>query len=145
MIHLVPANKSDAAFLADLESEVMRAHATALWGQFRPAEVSAFDLASTQIIHKSDRRIGYVTVETNEDHVRLSKLYLAPAAQGKGIGAKVLATVRDTADKAGLQLRLSVLTPNQRAVSFCLRQGLQVSETTAERVFLQTPPNPNAA
>ena len=145
MIHLVPASKSDATFLADLEAEVMRDHATALWGHFRPAEVSAFDLASTQIIQMADRRIGYVTVESNADHMRLSKLYLTPAAQGKGIGAKVLATVRDAADKAGLPLRLSVLTPNQRAVSFYLRQGLRVSETTAERVFLHSSPDPAAA
>ena len=145
MIHLVQATKADATFLADLEAEVMRDHATALWGHFRPAEVSTFDITSTQIIHKADRRIGYVTVERNDDHMRLSKLYLAPSAQGKGIGAKVLASVRDAADKASLPLRLSVLTPNQRALSFYLRQGLRVSETTAERVFLQTPPNPAAA
>jgi len=141
MIHLVPASKSDAAFLADLEAEVMRDHATALWGHFSPAEVSIFDLEATQIIQQADRRVGYVTVETSADHLRLRKLYLTPAAQGHGVGAAVLAMVQDRANQAGLPLRLSVLAPNKRALSFYLRQGLRVSETTAERVFLQSPPS----
>lgn len=145
MIHLAQATKSDAPFLADLEAEVMKPHATALWGHFRAAEISAFDLASTQVIHMADRRIGYVTVETNADHLRLSKLYLAPDAQGCGIGARVLAMVQARADAAGLPLRLSVLSPNRRALSFYLRHGLKVSETTPERVFLQSPPSPSIA
>lgn len=143
MIHLRPASKADAAFLADLEAEVMRPHATALWGQFRPAEVSSFDLASTRIIHRADWRLGYVTVERNDDHLRLRKLYLAPAAQGQGIGAEVLTTVRAEAEKEGLPLWISVLAPNQRALSFYLRHGLEVSETTAERIYLQAPANPH--
>ncbi len=138
MIHLVPASKSDATFLADLEAEVMRDHATALWGHFRPAEVSAFDLASTQIIYMADRRIGYVTVESNADHMRLSKLYLTPAAQGKGVGALVLRQIRDEAEALGLHLRLSVLRPNSRALGFCLREGLKIIDGTPERIVLQS-------
>jgi hypothetical protein len=42
------------------------------------------------------------------------------------------------AEAAHLQLRLSVLTPNTRALAFYLRERLHVSETTAERVFLQS-------
>ena len=123
----------------------MKPHATQLWGQFRPSEISAFDLASTRIVYKADRQVGYVTVEQNADHLRLSKLYLAPGAQGKGIGATVLGIVRAEAEAAGLPLRLSVLTPNQRALAFYLRQGLRVSDSTAERVFLQTAPDPLGA
>lgn len=145
MIHLSQATKSDAQFLADLEAEVMKPHATALWGHFIQTEVSAFDLASTRIIQTEDWRVGYVTVEKNADHFRLSKLYLMPAAQGKGLGAAVLAMIWAEAEAAGLPLRLSVLSPNQRALSFYLRQGLRVSETTPERIFLQTAPHPGTA
>lgn len=139
MISLKPAQKSDAPFLASLEAEVMRAHAIALWGQYQAAEISAFDLAATRLIYRADWRLGYVTVETNPDHLRLRKLYLAPIAQGKGIGGAVLALIRAEAEAAGLPLRLSVLAPNTRALAFYLREGLHVAETTAERVFLQSP------
>ena len=138
MIHLKPAQKSDAAFLASLEAEVMRAHARALWGRYQPAEISAFDLAATRVIYRADRQIGYVTVEANPDHLRLRKLYLAPGAQGSGIGALVLAMIRAEAAAAGLPLRLSVLAPNTRALAFYLREGLKVAEITEERVFLQS-------
>lgn len=145
MIHLSAATKSDARFLADLEAEVMKPHAAALRGPFRPAEISAFDLASTRLIHKADRRIGYVTMERNADHLRLSKLYLAPGALGAGHGAAVLALIRAEAEAAGLPLRLSVLAPNRRALAFYLREGLQISDTTPDRVFLHSPPDPVSA
>ena len=138
MIHLKPADKSDAHFLAALEAEVMQAHATALWGHYQPAELSSFDIAATRVIYRADRQIGYATVEVNPDHLHLRKLYLTPAAQGGGIGAEVLAMIQTEATAIGLPLRLSVLTPNSRALAFYLREGLQVAETTPERIFLQS-------
>ena len=138
MIHLKPAQKSDAPFLSSLEAEVMRSHAIALWGQYQATEISSFDLAATRLIYRADWRLGYVTVEVNPDHLRLRKLYLAPIEQGRGIGAQVLAMIRAEAGAARLPLRLSVLAPNTRASAFCLREGLQVAETTPERVFLHS-------
>ena len=116
----------------------MRSHAIALWGQYQATEISSFDLAATRLIYRADWRLGYVTVEVNPDHLRLRKLYLAPIAQGRGIGAQLLAMIRAEAGAARLPLRLSVLAPNTRALAFCLREGLQVAETTPERVFLHS-------
>lgn len=139
MIQLRPALKSDAEFLAALEAEVMGPHAAALWGRYLPVPVSAYDLASTRLILHGDVAVGYVTVETNADHLRLRKLYLGARAQGQGVGAAVLALIRQEAADQDLPLRLSVLTPNQRALAFYLREGLQITDSTAERVFLQAP------
>lgn len=137
MIALNPATKSDAAFLADLEAEAMASHAIALWGQFLPAALSSFDLGATRIVLQAGVPVGCVTVERSCDHLRLRKLYLTAGVQGQGIGARVLGTVRQEARAAGLPLRLSVLTPNRRALGFYLREGLSMAETTPERIFLQ--------
>jgi GNAT superfamily N-acetyltransferase len=139
MIHLRPALKSDATFLAELEAEVMQPHAAALWGKYLPTPVSAFDLASTRLVVRGEIPVGYVTIEANPDHLRLRKMYLTAKAQGQGIGAEVLDMVRHEAKASGLPLRLSVLEPNRRALAFYLREGLHVTETTTEQVFLQTP------
>jgi hypothetical protein len=52
---------------------------------------------------------------------------------------------RAAAAAAGLPLRLSVLAPNRRALAFYLREGLQISDTTPDRVFLHSPPDPVSA
>lgn len=140
MLKLRPAQTTDAPFMKELEATVMADHAKALWGTFRPVDhISVFDLESTRIIEWDTEVAGYVTVERAPDHLRLRKLYLSPAFQGKGIGKSILDQVRDEAFAAHLPLRLSVLRPNERALQFYLRERLELMDTTQERLFLQTP------
>ena len=137
MLTLRPATTADAAYLVDLESQVMRDHALALWGRFHPAPLpSAFDLGNTRIMDLAGERAGLLTVETAPDHLRLRKLYLEPRFQGHGHGRQLLAIVRDEAAARGLPLRLSVLRPNRRALAFYLREGLSLADETDERIFL---------
>lgn len=140
MFDLRPARPDDLSFLAALERQVMEDHARALWGVFRPAEVSLFDLTNTRIVLEGGRPCGFVTVERGGDHLRLRKIYLDPAHQGRGWGKALLAMIRAEATAAGLPLRLSVLRPNGRALAFYLREGMIPVETTAERILLSTAP-----
>ncbi len=139
MFTLRPALAPDAAFLARLEAEVMADHAHALWGRFVQPDISAFDLGNTRIVDIDGRAVGYLMLEDGGDHLRLRKLYLDPAHQGRGLGRHLLAQARAEAGRRGLPLRLSVLRPNTRALAFYLREGLEVAESTAERIFLISP------
>lgn len=138
MYTLRPALPSDATFLAQLEREVMSPHAKALWGSIVQPELSGFDLGNTRIVDIDGTAVGYLTVEAAADHLRLRKLYLIPAAQGRGLGCHLLACVQTEAEQRGLPLRLSVLRPNSRALAFYLREGLEIAETTPDRIFLKT-------
>lgn len=139
MFDLRPATPADSHYLAALEREVMEAHALALWGQFLPAAVSAFDVSNTRIAQSEGQPVGYVMVERHAQHLRLRKLYLAPGHQGRGWGRQLLALVRAEAEAAQLPLRLSVLRPNTRALAFYLREGMVEVEKTQDRVFLESP------
>lgn len=137
---LRPARASDVGFLTGLEALVMQDHAVALWGRFRPAEPpSAFDLANTRIVGVGESFVGYIMIEATPDHLRLRKLYLVPDWQGRGLGAHLLTVAKAEATAAALPLRLSVLRPNRRAVSFYLREGFRVADQTDDRVFLSCP------
>lgn len=138
MFTLRPALPSDATFLAQLEREVMSPHAKALWGSIVQPELSGFDLGNTRIVDIDGTAVGYLTVEEAADHLRLRKLYLIPAAQGRGLGGHLLACVQAEAEQRDLPLRLSVLRPNSRALAFYLREGLEIAETTPDRIFLKT-------
>ena len=139
MITLRPALATDAAFLSDLEREVMEHHAHALWGRFVQPEISGFDLGNTRIVEFDGAAIGYMTLERGEDHLRLRKLYLGAAHQGQGFGRALLARAQSEAETLGQRLRVSVLRPSVRALAFYLREGLEVEEITPERIFLFSP------
>ncbi|MDH6143004.1 GNAT superfamily N-acetyltransferase [Kitasatospora sp. GP30] len=55
--------------------------------------------------------------------VALSRLYVAPAARGHGLGAELLAVAADYARSAGLWPVLDVVTMNGAAVELYERQG----------------------
>lgn len=138
MFTLRPALPPDAAFLVQLEREVMAPHAYALWGSLIQPELSGFDLGNTRIVDIDGTPVGYMTLEDGTDHLRLRKLYLIPAAQGRGLGRQLLICVQTEADQRGLPLRLSVLRPNSRALAFYLRAGFQIADTTPDRIFLKS-------
>lgn len=139
MINLRHATPADSLFLAALERDVMETHTLALWGQFHPAVLSAFDLSNTRVALFDGQAVGYLMVEREDRHLRLRKLYLAPGVQGRGWGRQLLALVRREADAANLTLRLSVLRPNVRALAFYQREGMIETESTADRIFLEMP------
>lgn len=140
MFTLRPAFHTDTGFLTQLEHAVMAGHALSLWGRFSQSELSSFDLGNTRVVEMDKMPIGYLTIENAGDHLRLRKLYLIPSAQGRGLGSRLLAHAVTEANRCALPLRLSVLRPNSRALAFYLREGLEIQETTADRIFLTTRP-----
>lgn len=72
---------------------------------------------------RDGERVGYFTVEPREGELRLHHLYLTPAAQGQGIGAWVLAQVK----QRGLPISLAALR-GSRANAFYRRHGFRVVE-----------------
>lgn len=138
MFTLRQALPSDAAFLIQLEREVMFQHAHALWGSLNQPELSGFDLGNTRIVDIDASPVGYLTIEDSGDHLRLRKLYLIPAMQGRGLGRQLLRRAQTEADLRGLPLRLSVLRPNSRALAFYLRAGLEIAESIPDRIFLKS-------
>ncbi len=69
-------------------------------------------------ILSGEEKIGYCAVETEEDRLFLSKLYLKKEERGKGIGQKALAGVADMARRLGLSsVYLTVNKGNARAIA----------------------------
>jgi len=138
-LRLRPAKREDAAFILQLEKAGMQTHATKLWGTWRAsADLDTLDLAGHEIIILDDTAVGCVAVTWHADHMRLCKLYIAPAQQGCGIGAKVLAAKIDDARARGLPVVVSTLSPNLRAIAFYERAGFTVTATDRERIMLST-------
>ena len=98
--------------LGRFDPEVARAR---LKSQFRPAWM--------QHLVVEGERVGYFTVEPRDDELRLHHLYLTPAAQGRGVGAWVIAHIK----AQGQPITLAALRES-RANCFYVRHGFKVVE-----------------
>ncbi|MBW9116421.1 GNAT family N-acetyltransferase [Rhizobium cauense] len=112
----------------------MRQYAEALWGAWQPSSEENFDVFGHEVIEQDELQIGCVATTWNDDHLFIEKLYIAPAFQGKGIGARVLKTKVAQAARRGMSTKLSVLRTNP-ADRFYRREGFALESETVERLL----------
>ena len=101
-------------------------------GRFDPQRardrfLAGFDPALTRHVLADGERVGLVVVRPQGDGLLLDHLYLAPSAQGRGIGAAVMAAVLTDADARGLPVRLTALRESP-AKRFYERHGFVLRE-----------------
>ncbi len=81
------------------------------------------------LAEKNGEELGFAGFELNvaeKPKAKLHKIYLLPAAQGKGVGKALILDVADRARNAGQKsLLLNVNKYNQKAIDFYLRIGFQ--------------------
>jgi GNAT superfamily N-acetyltransferase len=101
-------------------------------GRFDPQRardrfLAGFDPAFTRHVLLDGRRVGFVAVRPQDDGLLLDHLYLLPRAQGRGVGAAVLADVLADADARGLPVRVGALRGSD-ANRFYARHGFDLVE-----------------
>jgi len=89
--------------------------------------LAGFDPALTRHVLADGRRVGFVVVRPQDDGLLLDHLYLLPAAQGRGVGAAVLADVFARADASRLPVRVGALRASG-ANAFYERHGFELVE-----------------
>jgi GNAT superfamily N-acetyltransferase len=126
-----PAVAADAEALVALRIAAMRESLERI-GRFDPQRardrfLSGFDPAQTRHVLADGVRIGLVVVRSRDDGLLLDHLYLAPHAQGRGIGAAVLSDVLARADASRLPVRVSALRGSD-ANRFYQRHGFEQAQ-----------------
>ena len=121
-----PASAADAEELVAIRIEAMRESLERV-GRFDPVRarerfLSGFDPSCTQHIVLEGQRVGFHVLKPSEGGLLLDHLYIRPAFQGLGIGARVLQAVFARADEQGLVLRVGALRES-RSNDFYRRHG----------------------
>ncbi|MGR4878283.1 GNAT family N-acetyltransferase [Streptomyces sp. LARHCF249] len=108
-----PAEPADVETIAELRAVVMRPDLERL-GRFDEHGVrqrlrDSFSPRHTSVIVSDGAFAGCVTMRPAGTGQWLEHFYLAPGAQGRGLGSAVLRTLLDRTDADGVPVRLNVL------------------------------------
>ncbi|MER6468926.1 GNAT family N-acetyltransferase [Streptomyces collinus] len=143
-----PASETDVEAVAELRAVVLRADLERL-GRYDERRVrqrlrDGFAPAHTWVIETGGAFAGCVSLRPAEDAHWLEHFYLAPHAQGRGVGGAVLRGLLERCDRDGTLVRLNVLqgSPARRLYE---RHGFAVETEDAVDVFMVRGPAVTAA
>jgi N-acetylglutamate synthase-like GNAT family acetyltransferase len=123
------AQQSDIGYLLQLRKTTMGEHLIAaglnLSDQQHLERINEF-FADSSIIMMNKQPIGLIKLGVSPDKLHIRQLQISPQYQGKGVGGKVLALVKEKAKELRLPLTLNVLLANP-VISLYLRNGFTVT------------------
>lgn len=126
---LAPATDEDFEALLALRMAAMHESLQQL-GRFDPQRARerlsrAFEPVHTRNILLGGERVGFVVLLPKHDHLVLDHLYIAPQAQGQGVGSWVMTQVLAEADRLVLPVRVTALKLSD-ANRFYQRHGFEL-------------------
>jgi ribosomal protein S18 acetylase RimI-like enzyme len=140
-VRLRQATDADLAFLWRVQCEAMRPHVERVLGVWD--EVSRrerFDQSTEPLTHEvvevEGEPVGCQWIRRHPDALELVRLYLLPAAQGRGIGTYLMTHLCRQAAELGLAVRLRVLHGNP-AMSLYRRLGFSVTRESKTHLYME--------
>lgn len=119
----------------------MQTYVEQTWGSWIDQEqrdiiLSSIDSSTHQIIQLAGEDIGCLSVERHPSHMQITKLYLLPEFQRRGIGTVLIRQLVAEAQtvKVPLCLRVLAVNPAQRLYE---REGFVVQARTDERIYME--------
>lgn len=117
----------------------MRPYVEATWGWDNDVQAGFWQRTAhdgVQVVEHEGALIGYMDVQTRDDHVEIVNIVLGPDAQGRGIGSRIIWKVIEDARNGGLDVRLQVLKVNTRAKKLYERLGFTATGETETHVAM---------
>jgi ribosomal protein S18 acetylase RimI-like enzyme len=141
-ITLRTATEEDADFLFQLQRATMQAYVVQTWGEWDDAWQRRrfrqhFNSVACQIVLDQNQAIGVICVERDANEIRLGKIELLPAYQGRRIGTELLMALVTEANQQRVPLTLQVLKVNP-ARRLYERLGFVICSETATHWLMTT-------
>jgi GNAT superfamily N-acetyltransferase len=125
-----PASIADKAFAFEIAAACIKPYAERTWGRW-DGRVD-LEIGRDKVIQFAGTDIGLIGVEKRTGSWFLSRLYIAPNWQRRGLGSMILGDLLREARAAGVSIRLTVLEVNP-ARALYERHGFRVVETRPPR------------
>lgn len=140
-ISLRPISNVDFEFIYQVTKAAMQTYVEQTWGSWvddeqRLRTYNSIDLSTHQIIQLDGQDVGCLAVEHHSNHLQLTKLYLLPDFQRRGIGTFLIRQLIAQTKALNAPLRLRVLAVNP-ARKLYEREGFSIQAQTKERIFME--------
>jgi GNAT superfamily N-acetyltransferase len=144
-IIFAPTHPSDAEALVAIRIAAMRESLERI-GRFDPQRarerfLASFDPALCRFIEVNGVRAGFILVRPQADHWLLDHLYVLPEQQGSGVGAAVLSSLFEDADRHQMPIRLGALRGSD-SNRFYQRHGFVRTHETEWDIYYERKPLP---
>lgn len=123
----------------DFVYRLMKTTLFPLIAKYQPIDKKKFDekffkdYAKMTILLRGKRRIGLYEIEEKQNHLYVSRIFLTPFYQGKGIGAQIM----ESFETLGYQKITLEVWENNPAVSFYKKLGYVVTKKQGHKYFLE--------
>lgn len=142
-ITLRPTRQEDADFLYGVLKATMQEYVAQIWGWDEAWQQAHFrehfEPSKEQIIVLEGEEIGVISVEQREAEVFLSKIYILPQYQGRGIGTNLINSVLEQAHRRGVPVTLRVIKVNPAKRLYERLGFVEVGETESHYVMKAVP------
>jgi ribosomal protein S18 acetylase RimI-like enzyme len=142
-VELRPATRADYDFLYDLLKATMREYVAQIWGWNEQWQQEYFrqnfDPDKDHVIVLDGRDVGVISTGRKDDEIFLSKIYIAPEYQGRGIGTQLITSILDEALDRRLPVTLQLLKINPAKRLYERLGFVEVGETETHYLMKATP------
>jgi GNAT superfamily N-acetyltransferase len=140
-VALEPCTADHKDFAFSVTEETMRTYVEQAFGSWdadmqRRRSDESFDAATYSLIVVDRVWAGILAVEDRPAEIFVSKIFLLPRFQRRGIGSTLIGQLIERADSAGKPLRLRVLIVNP-ARSLYERLGFVITRSTPEHHYME--------
>ena len=136
------AEKGDSELAYQIKKSAFREYVEMVWGWDESFQVNAhnrrFDSQNILIVQYKGIDIGVIAIDKDPDCIKLNQLYLLPDFQNKGIGKACVEKIIKEMKPKSVPLRLRVLKVNNRALSFYMRLGFQITDSDETHDYLES-------
>jgi ribosomal protein S18 acetylase RimI-like enzyme len=94
-------------------------------------------LNSFKEIWLGDEAMGYLETYENDELVNITEIHINPAAQGKGVGSRIINGIVNEAKAHGKKVTLGCFKENDGAVKLYQRLGFEITDETQTHFALE--------
>ena len=144
-ISLREAAETDSDAVYSLKKAAFSRYVKMHYGKWDEAEQREYHIArfvsnDIKIITVYRRVVGFVSIVTEADCIKVNQLVIHPKHQGQGIGKRCMTLIKQEARRMELPVRLQVMKVNPRARKFYQCVGFVVAGETDTHFQMELKP-----
>ncbi len=144
MVRLRKAKIDDNEFAYQTKKAAMKEYIEQAFGwdekEQRRLHTRRFNTREFKVVTLPGIDVGIISVDREQDYIKVNQIYISPKYQSKGIGERVMKLISTEAAGLNIPVRLQVLKVNTRAKIFYHRLGFKSTGESGTHFLMEKLP-----